>query len=163
MIRTARETLQGRPKAIKGGRSATMKYAYTYTLCRRAVVATFDLAARNLHLFKVDHWLSDPRNVIPAPLKESCLGNGPYCQQSAAEPQRADAFMVGRRDGSLLGGARSCRASRTGPNERREWRRFAPALARGPLQRGPPQSFCCAQSRCHQGCIFGVMSMCQAL
>ena len=55
------------------------------------------------------------------------------------------------------------RASRTGPNERREWRRFAPALARGPLQRGPPQPFCCAQSRCHQGCIFGVMSMCEAL
>ena len=41
-----------------------MVYSYTYTLCRRAVVATFDLSARNLHLFKFDHWLSDSRNVI---------------------------------------------------------------------------------------------------
>ena len=59
-----RETLQGRPKPIKDGRSATMVYSYTYTLCRRGVVATFDLSARNLHLFKTDHWLKDPRNVI---------------------------------------------------------------------------------------------------
>ena len=64
VLRKARETLQGRPKVIKGGRSATMVYAYSYTLCRRAVVATFDLSARNLHLFKCDHWLKDPRNVI---------------------------------------------------------------------------------------------------
>ena len=41
-----------------------MLYSYTYTLCRRGVVATFDLSASNLHLFKTDHWLSDPRNVI---------------------------------------------------------------------------------------------------
>ena len=75
-LRTARETLQGWPKAIKGGRSATMKYAYTYTLCRRAVVATFDLAARNLHLFKVDHWLSDPRNVIQLHLKSPAWETG---------------------------------------------------------------------------------------
>jgi len=64
VLHKARETLQGRPKPIKGGRSATMVYAYTYTLCRRAVVATFDLSAQNLHLFKYDHWLRDPRNVI---------------------------------------------------------------------------------------------------
>ena len=31
--------------------------------CRRAVVATFDLAASNLALFKQHHWLSDARNV----------------------------------------------------------------------------------------------------
>ena len=42
----------------------TMVYSYTYTLCRRGVVASFDLSARNLHLFKTDHWLKDPRNVI---------------------------------------------------------------------------------------------------
>ena len=41
-----------------------MVYAYTYTLCRRAVVATCDLSARSLHLLKLDHWLADPRNVI---------------------------------------------------------------------------------------------------
>ena len=64
VLRRARETLQGRPKTIKGGRSTTMVYAYTYTLCRRAVVATFDLSARNLSLFKFDHWLADPRKVI---------------------------------------------------------------------------------------------------
>ena len=28
------------------------------------MVATIDLSARNLHLFKFDHWLRDPRNVI---------------------------------------------------------------------------------------------------
>ena len=64
VLKRKRETLQGRPKPIKGGRSATMVYSYTYTLCRRGVVATFDLSARNLHLFKTDHWLKDPRNVI---------------------------------------------------------------------------------------------------
>jgi hypothetical protein len=64
VLKRKRETLQGRPKPIKGGRSATMVYSYTYTLCRRGVVASFDLSARNLHLFKTDHWLKDPRNVI---------------------------------------------------------------------------------------------------
>ena len=64
VLKRQRETLQGRPKQIKGGRSATMVYSYSYTLCRRGVVATFDLSASNLHLFKTDHWLSDPRNVI---------------------------------------------------------------------------------------------------
>eukprot|EP00973_Karenia_brevis_P001831 249848-Karenia_brevis.AAC.1 len=41
-----------------------MLYAYTYTLCRRAVVATFDLSAQNLDLLQSDHWLSNPRNVL---------------------------------------------------------------------------------------------------
>ena len=47
-----REALQGRPKECKEGKSATMMYSYPFTLCRRAVVATFDLAASNLALFK---------------------------------------------------------------------------------------------------------------
>ena len=58
-----REVLQGRPKKCYGGRSATMMYAYPYTLARRAVVATMDLTAKNLHLVRSNHWLKDPRNV----------------------------------------------------------------------------------------------------
>ena len=58
-----RESLQGRPKLLKGARSATMKHAYEFTLTHRAVVATLDLSAANIDLFASDHWLSDPRNV----------------------------------------------------------------------------------------------------
>ena len=59
-----REVFQGQAKETKGGRSATMKFAYPYTLCRRGVVATFDLSAKNLDAFQTDHWLADCRNVI---------------------------------------------------------------------------------------------------
>ena len=76
VLKRQRETLQGRPKPIKGGRSATMVYSYTYTLCRRGVVATFDLSARNLHLFKTDHWLKDPRNVIQLHLSSPAWQTG---------------------------------------------------------------------------------------
>ena len=55
--------LQGRPKVIRGGRSATMVYSYRFTLARRAVVATMDLTAENLHLFRTNHWLKDAGNV----------------------------------------------------------------------------------------------------
>ena len=41
-----------------------MMYAYPFTLCRRAVVATFDLSAANLEMLRTDHWLSDARNVL---------------------------------------------------------------------------------------------------
>ena len=58
-----REELQGRPKVCMGGRSATMKFSYPYTLARRAIVVTADLGARNLHLLRTHHWLSDRRNV----------------------------------------------------------------------------------------------------
>ena len=59
-----REVLQGRPKAAKGGQSSTMIYAYPFTLCRRAVVVTMDLAAANLAYFENHHWLSEEGNVI---------------------------------------------------------------------------------------------------
>ena len=59
-----REALQGRPKAAKAARSATGMYAFPFTLHRRAVVATMDRSARNLHLFETDHWLSNPDNVL---------------------------------------------------------------------------------------------------
>ena len=39
-------------------------YAYAYSLCRRAVVATMDLSASGLHLLRSDHWLADERNVL---------------------------------------------------------------------------------------------------
>ena len=59
-----REELQGRPKVCMGGRSTTMVYSYPYTLARRAIVVTADLGARNLHLLRTHHWLSDRRNVL---------------------------------------------------------------------------------------------------
>ena len=69
-LKEHREVLQGRAKVCKGGQSATNVYAYPYTLCRRAVVVTFDLSATNLALLKTDHWLSDERNVVQLWLKE---------------------------------------------------------------------------------------------
>ena len=68
-----REILQGRPKVYKGGKSATMMYSYGYTLCNRAVVATFDLSAENLEAFTEDHWLSKRQNVLLLKLTEPQL------------------------------------------------------------------------------------------
>ena len=70
MLKAHREALQGRAKKCRGGKSATMMYSYAFTLCRRAVVATFDLSARNLHMLSTDHWLSDARNVVVLRLVE---------------------------------------------------------------------------------------------
>ena len=64
MIADNRETLQGRAKVDMGGKSATMMYAFPFTLCRRAVVATMDNAANNLDYFNTHHWLSNRQNVI---------------------------------------------------------------------------------------------------
>jgi hypothetical protein len=64
MLADHRETLQGRAKVDLGGKSSTMMYAYPFTLCRRAVVATLDNAASNLNFFGTHHWLSDKKNVI---------------------------------------------------------------------------------------------------
>jgi len=71
LLKENREALQGRPKLTKGGRSATMMYAYLYTLARRAVVVTLDLSAANLGALMKDHpagvsdhWLTDERNLI---------------------------------------------------------------------------------------------------
>ena len=65
-----REVLQGRPKVTCGGRSATMVYAYPYTLARRAVIATLDLTALNLHMLRTNHWLKEPSNVCLVRLSE---------------------------------------------------------------------------------------------
>ena len=69
LLKSHRETLQGRPKIVKGAKSATMKFSYPFTLARRGVVATMDLSADNMHLLQSDHWLSDPRNIIQLHLK----------------------------------------------------------------------------------------------
>ena len=68
ILKKNREALQGRPKLSKGAQSA-----YQYTLCRRAVVATFDLSAENLGAFSSDHWLQNPLNVIQLWLKEKAF------------------------------------------------------------------------------------------
>ena len=68
-----REVLQGRPKAAKGAQSATMVYAYAYTLCHRAVVATCDLSALHLDAFDTDHWLNNEKNVLLLDLKEKAF------------------------------------------------------------------------------------------
>ena len=58
------QALHGRAKQTKGAQPATMIYSYKYTLARRAVVATFDLSAKNLSALKEDHWLKNPLNVL---------------------------------------------------------------------------------------------------
>ena len=57
ILKKNREALQGRAKLANGAQSATMMYSYQYALCRRAVVATFDLSAKGLDAFSSDHWL----------------------------------------------------------------------------------------------------------
>ena len=63
LLKRNRETLQGRPTVMKGGRSQTMRYAYPFTLARRGVVVTMDLSAANIHLLDCEHWLSNISNV----------------------------------------------------------------------------------------------------
>ena len=74
ILKKNREALQGRPKVCKGGKSATMMYAYPYTLCGRGVVATFDLSAANLDMFETDHWLSNPKNCLVLHLAQPAYG-----------------------------------------------------------------------------------------
>ena len=88
LIKRNRELLQGRPKACKGGKSATMKYAYPLTLCRRAVVVTMDLSAANTDLLYTDHWLSDPSNVMLVRLTEPAWETGAAVQQAVPLTKR---------------------------------------------------------------------------
>ena len=57
----------------KGAQSATMIYSYKYTLARRAVIATFDLSAKNLTALTSDHWLRNAFNVIQLRLDTSVV------------------------------------------------------------------------------------------
>ena len=93
ILKTNRETLQGKANICEGAKSATMMYANEFTLCRRAVIVTMDLGALNLHLFSVDHWLSDSKNCMVLRLEEPAWleigeddgGNG-AARQAAASP-----------------------------------------------------------------------------
>ena len=92
ILKKNREVLQGRPKLAKGAQSATMMYSYRYTLCCRAVVATFDLSAANLTALQSDHWLKDPKNVIQLWLEDKVF-------DPTAAP-RTDLTLVPRRRGA---------------------------------------------------------------
>ena len=72
-LKRHRETLQGRAKVTKGGQSGTNMYAYPFTFCRRAIVATMDLSAGNLGALETDHWLSSSDNVIVLRLREKAF------------------------------------------------------------------------------------------
>ena len=89
VLKQNREVLQGRPKMCKAGRSPTMRFSTPYTLCKRAVVVTFDLSAANLHLFASDHWLSDSKNVtllrLTAPAWETGAPLGAVAASSPTE------------------------------------------------------------------------------
>ena len=73
ILNKKREALQGRAKLAKGAQSATMIYSYKYTLARRAVVATFDLSAKNLSALANDHWLRNAFNVAQLRLDASVV------------------------------------------------------------------------------------------
>ena len=93
-LKRARETLQGRPKVVKGAKSATMKFSYPFTLTRRAVVATMDLSADNLYLLKKDHWLSDRRNVLQVHLNQTSYGSASVTQPSVSREDEMKQWAV---------------------------------------------------------------------
>lgn len=111
VLKHNREVLQGRPKACKAGRSPTMRFSTLFSLCCRAVVATFDLSAVNLDLLHSDHWLSDPKNVILLELKEPAWQGATPCVPAPApgSPRslmrgwRVDAVVAWARDRDLFG------------------------------------------------------------
>ena len=89
-LKRNREALQGRAKLVKGARSATNIYSYSYSLCGRAVVATFDLSALNLKELTKDHWLSNRENVMLLELKEPAFARAELAI-SEATPERRPA------------------------------------------------------------------------
>ena len=73
ILKKNRGWLQGRAKLTKDAQSTTMIFSYNYILARRAVIATFDLSAKNLRAFKADHWLKSPLNVTQLHLRETVV------------------------------------------------------------------------------------------
>jgi hypothetical protein len=64
-----------------------MRSYMLYTLCKRAIVVTFDLSVANLHLFGSDHWLSDSKNVTVLRLTAPAWGtSAPVVAVAAASP-----------------------------------------------------------------------------
>ena len=88
-LKLNREAWQGRPKVCKGAKPATNVYAYDYSFCRRAIVATLDLSAQHLDAFETDHWLSNSLNVIVLKLTEKAYQEGPMLPlaEPAATPE----------------------------------------------------------------------------
>ena len=97
VLKQNREVFQGRPKVCKAARSPTMRFSTLYSLCGRAVVATFDLSAVNLHLFRNDHWLSNPKNVVVLELTEPAWQGGTTCAVPAPVPTSPRSLMQGWR------------------------------------------------------------------
>lgn len=85
-LKRNRETLQGRPKVVRGAKSATNMYSYCYSFCGRAVVATFDLSAKNLDQLWSDHWLSNRDNVQLLHLEEPAYVDPQTSSQAPASP-----------------------------------------------------------------------------
>ena len=81
--------MQGRPTVCKGAQSATNVYAYDYTFCRRAIIATLDLSAEHLDAFETGHWLSSPLNVIVLKLTSKAYHEPPVLAitEPAAMPE----------------------------------------------------------------------------
>ena len=92
ILKKHRGTLQGRPKVLKGAKSATMKHAYPFTVCRKAVIATMDTAAFNLELLATDPWLSDPRNILHLELTSPAWVGAPGVNVSGGAPTQQSAL-----------------------------------------------------------------------
>ena len=88
-LKAHREVLQGRPKVCTGGKSETMIYSYPFTMCKRAVVATFDSSASNLSWLKTDHWLSESKNLLQLHLTEPAWAMEPS-EPPAEQPSKRD-------------------------------------------------------------------------
>ena len=63
-----------------------MMYAYPYTLCRRGVVATFDLSASNLDMFEADHRLSNEKNCLVLRLTQPAYNAKPPTAHVSEQP-----------------------------------------------------------------------------
>ena len=64
-----------------------MVYSYPFTLARRAVVATCDLTAKNLHLLETSHWLRDRRNVRVLRLTSPAFGDATAADAQHMTPE----------------------------------------------------------------------------
>ena len=65
-----------------------------YSLCRRAVVATFDLSAANLGLLETDHWLSNRNNVLVLKLTEPAWESAPAAPTAPAAPPQDPRLLM---------------------------------------------------------------------
>ena len=66
-----------------------MRFAYPFTLARRAVVGTMDLSAAKLDLLDSDQWLSGARNVRVLRLRGQAFVSSANAPASAPEEPRA--------------------------------------------------------------------------